>query len=191
MHDQDVSTPLHLLKVLAHESRLKLLGILANQESSVGELAVLLKLKEPTISHHLTKLKEIGLVNMRAEGNTHIYWLDSVALQGLTQKMFTFEKIAAQPSDVAQDAWEQRILKSFLDGERLRDIPTTQKKRLVILKWLVNQFEPERKYPEREVNQMIKRHHPDCATLRRELIMNRLMERDHGVYWRVPAPTPE
>lgn len=191
MDVQDVSTPLQLLKVLAHESRLKLLGILANQEASVGELAAMLKLKEPTVSHHLAKLKEIGLVGMRAEGNTHLYWLDNESLQGLTQKLFTFEKIAAQPSDIAQDAWEQKILKTFLDGERLRDIPTTPKKRMVILKWLVSKFAPEQQYTEREVNEILKRHHPDCATLRREFIMNRLMERDHGVYWRVPAPLPE
>lgn len=191
MDVQDVSTPLQLLKVLAHESRLKLLGILANQEASVGELAALVKLKEPTVSHHLAKLKEIGLVSMRAEGNTHIYWLDSESLQGLTQKLFTFEQIAVQPSNIAEDAWEQRILKSFLDGERLRDLPTTPKKRLVILKWLVNQFESDRKYPEREINEIIKRHHPDFATLRRDFITNGLMERDHGVYWRVPSPTPE
>lgn len=191
MDVQDASTPLQLLKVLAHESRLKLLGILANQEASVGELAAMLKLKEPTVSHHLAKLKEIGLVGMRAEGNTHIYWLDNESLQGMTQKLFTFEQIAAQPSNIAEDAWEQKILKTFLDGERLRDIPTLPKKRMVILKWLLNKFEPDRQYAEREVNEIIKRHHPDCATLRREFIMNKLMERDHGVYWRVPSPTAE
>lgn len=191
MDVQDVSTPLQLLKVLAHESRLKLLGILANQEASVGELAAMLKLKEPTVSHHLSKLKQIGLVGMRAEGNTHLYWLDSESLQGLTQKLFTFENIAAQPTDIAQEDWEQKILKNFLDGERIRDIPTTPKKRLVILKWLVDKFAPDQQYAEREVNEIIKRHHPDCATLRREFIMNRLMERDHGVYWRVPTPMPE
>jgi hypothetical protein len=31
---------------------------------------------------------------------------------------------------------------------------------------------------------MIKRHHPDTATLRREFIMTRMMERKKGVYWR-------
>ena len=188
MEIQDVTTPLNVLKVLAHESRLKLLGILANQECSVGELAALLKLKEPTVSHHLSKLKEIGLVRMRAEGNTHFYSLDSAALQGLTQKMFTFEKIAALPSGIAQDAWEQRILSTFLDGARLKEIPTSQKKRLVILRWLASQFAPDVKYPEREVNDLIKRHHPDCATLRRELIMHRFMQREQGVYWRLPDP---
>jgi predicted transcriptional regulator len=191
MDVQDVSTPLHVLKVLAHESRLKLLGILANQEASVGELAALLKLKEPTVSHHLARLKEIELVRMRAEGNTHLYSLDSDALQGLTQKMFTFEQITAPPSDVAQDAWEQKILNSFLDGARLKEIPSSQKKRLVILKWLANKFEPDVKYSEREVNDVIKRHHPDCATLRREFIMHRFMQREQGVYWRLPEPPLE
>src|ERR1044071_3508774 len=104
MDVQEVNTPLQLLKVLAHESRLKLLGILANQEASVGELAAMLKLKEPTVSHHLAKLKEIGLVGMRAEGNTHIYWLDNDSLHGMTQKLFTFEQIAAPPSNIAEGA---------------------------------------------------------------------------------------
>ncbi|MHB1630128.1 MAG: DUF2087 domain-containing protein [Bacilli bacterium] len=36
-----------------------------------------------------------------------------------------------------------------------------------------------------EVNEIIGRHHPDFATLRRELIGNGLMEREHGVYWRI------
>jgi hypothetical protein len=39
------------------------------------------------------------------------------------------------------------------------------------------------------VNAIIKRYHPDTATLRRELIGNKLMQRENGVYWRVPRST--
>ena len=35
------------------------------------------------------------------------------------------------------------------------------------------------------------RHHPDTATLRREVIMNKLMARANGVYWRIDGDTPE
>ncbi|MCP4362638.1 MAG: DUF2087 domain-containing protein, partial [Chloroflexi bacterium] len=38
---------------------------------------------------------------------------------------------------------------------------------------------------EAEVNELIKRHHADGATLRREFIINGLMDRKGGVYWRL------
>ena len=69
------------LKVLAHETRLRLLGLLGDRERSVGELAEILGLKEPTISHHLARLAEGGLVAMRPEGTVHFYSLNGEALE--------------------------------------------------------------------------------------------------------------
>lgn len=83
------------------------------------------------------------------------------------------------------DTWEQKVLKNYREGDRLKEIPASRKKRQVILKWLVNQFEERVRYPEATVNEIIQRHHPDYATLRREFIINKLMERENGVYWRV------
>jgi hypothetical protein len=54
-----------------------------------------------------------------------------------------------------------------------------------VLRWLVTRFEEERRYPEREVNEIIGQHHSDFATLRRELIGAGLMRREEGVYWRM------
>ncbi|WP_026733254.1 DUF2087 domain-containing protein [Fischerella sp. PCC 9605] len=88
---------------------------------------------------------------------------------------------------VKLDAWEEKVLKNFLDGVRLIKIPASRKKRLVILRWLVRKFETEITYTEREVNEIIARHHSDYATLRCELIGYQLMERERGFYWRLPA----
>ena len=73
-------TLLSFFKALANESRLKLLGILSQTECSVEDLAARLKLKEPTVSHHLNKLKELDLVVMRSQGNTHLYQLYQVRI---------------------------------------------------------------------------------------------------------------
>lgn len=70
MNPPDLQTLLQFFKVMANESRLKLIGILAQHECSVEELAALLRLKEPTVSHHLAKLKELGLVEMRPDKTT-------------------------------------------------------------------------------------------------------------------------
>lgn len=90
----DFDTLLSFFKVLANENRLKLVGILSGQECSVEELAALLKLQEPTVSHHLNKLKELHLVQMRPEGNTHLYRLNNEALRELNKAMFTEDQMA-------------------------------------------------------------------------------------------------
>jgi len=183
----DVQSALHYLKVLANETRLKLLGLLAQRERSVGELAEIVKLKEPTISHHLAKLSEAGLVEMRAEGTVHFYRLNGEVLQRLSRELFTPEKVVSLAGRDDADAWESKVLRTYLEEGRLSKIPDTRKKRDVILRWLATQFEEARRYTEREVNQVIQQFHPDSATLRRELIGAKLMQRENGVYWRVPA----
>ncbi|MBN4002952.1 metalloregulator ArsR/SmtB family transcription factor [Nostoc sp. LPT] len=192
MQPEQFNILLRFFKALADDSRLKIVGILANQECSVEELAVLLQLKEPTVSHHLAKLKELNLVTMRPEGNSRLYQLDSEALQSISKEIFTPEKIASLIEDVDTEAWESKVLKNYFEGDvsdkdsvqRLKEIPASRKKRLVILKWLANQFDVGVNYPERLVNDTLKRYHIDCATLRRELIACQLMQRENGVYWR-------
>jgi len=84
---------------------------------------------------------------------------------------------------------ERKVLAAFLNGDRLVRIPAKRKKRDVILRWLAGRFEPGVEYPEREVNRILKRHHPDYATLRRELFEGGHMHRrgGGGAYWRVDA----
>lgn len=180
---------LQLLKALAHESRLKLLGLLADREYTVGELAELLDLKEPTVSHHLAKLHDLDLVEMRVAGTSHHYRLKRETLQRINRDLFTPEQVASIGENVVGDAWERKVLQTYLVDNQLTKIPDTRKKRDVILNWLVTHFEADIRYPEAEVNAVIKRYHPDSATLRRELVGSKLMQRENGVYWRVAPST--
>ena len=80
---------------------------------------------------------------------------------------------------------DERVLENFVDlAGRLISIPVQHKKRLAVLKWLVEDFQPGRLYPESEVNRVISRRHPDFAALRRYLVDEELMQRRRGVYWR-------
>lgn len=186
MAPPDFQTLLQFFKVMANESRLKLIGILAQHECSVEELAALLNLKEPTISHHLAKLKELHLVSMHPNRNTHFYRLNSEALLVLNQVILTPDQMVSLADEVRVDAWEDKVLKSYLEAGRLKEIPASRRKRIVILKWLVQHFQEGITYSERAVNQLIQQYHPDSATLRRELIGYQMMQRDQGLYWRLP-----
>ena len=77
------------------------------------------------------------------------------------------------------------MLENFVDANgRLTDIPAQHKKRMVVLRWLVEDFQPGRRYPEPEVNDILGRRHPDLAALRRYLVDEELMQRRRAVYWR-------
>ena len=178
-------------KALADESRLRIVGLLADGEHSVEELAERLALTPPTVSHHLNRLKEIGLVQMEAHGTTHLYRLDVKALNGFKKEVFSAQRIAALAAETpaasgeAEDEFGRRVMRDYFDGETLKQVPMQRKKRNVVLRWLAERFEHDRKYSEREVNAIIKRHHEDTAWLRRELVDGRLMLREGGMYWRV------
>ncbi len=186
MSQEEFQVLLQFFKVLADENRLKMIGILADQECSVEELAAMLHLKAPTVSHHLARLKELDLVEMHADGNTHVYRLNAEALRNSNKQLLTPEKMASLVDDVEGDAWERKVLRDFFEGMRLKEIPASRKKRSVILKMFANQFEDGVLYKESQVNEIISRHHVDVAFWRRELVGANLMQRENGYYWRVP-----
>jgi hypothetical protein len=177
---------LQFCKAMSDESRLKIVGLLSNTEHSVQDLAALLNLKEPTVSHHLAVLKELDLVRLRAEGNVHWYRLRSDVLRKISRAAFSTENIARIAVSAEADGWDRKVLDNFVHGERLTEIPVSRKKRWVILKWLVQKFEPGATYSEADVNTILKRHHEDCATLRREMIGYRMLARASGIYRRNP-----
>lgn len=192
MKNEKLQNMLRFFKALADESRLKIIGILATQECSVEELAVLLELKEPTISHHLTKLKQLELVRMRPEGNTHFYQLDKEVWESMSQEVFDVDKITSFADEVNLRTWEMKVLNTYIDGDfqnsgsiqYLREIPNASKKRLTILKWVIDKFEIGVNYPVDTVDEILKRYYPDFEALRKALIDSRLMKEDNGIYWR-------
>ena len=76
-----------LLKSLANETRLKMLMLLTIREMCVCELTVALDLTQPTASHHLNILQNVGLVKDRKEGKWVFY---SVAKPDVIQDLFDF-----------------------------------------------------------------------------------------------------
>lgn len=79
---------------------------------------------------------------------------------------------------------EEPVARRFVRGGRLVTIPARRKKRLVVLDWLSQAFEPGRVHSEAIVNVTLRRYHPDHASLRRYLVDEGFMERRDSFYWR-------
>jgi hypothetical protein len=186
MSQEQFQKLLNFFKVLGNESRLKILGLLASQERSVGELAALLELREPTVSHHLATMKELGLINVRAEGNNRIYSLDVKVLQTMSKDILSQAQLVELVPEDGENRWEQKILSTFVENGRITQIPARRKKQFVIMKWVVEHFEYEMRYPEADLNEHLKALHHDFASLRRYLIDYKMMAREKNIYWRIP-----
>ena len=167
---------------LADEDRLKIAGRLALSPARIGELAADLNMKETTLARHISVLTDLSIVRRTPDG---LLALNVAGLRESRKRLLSRER-AASPADAeGTPEWDRTVLRNFFDGETLKTIPADMKKRMVVLAWLANRFEPDRPYPEREVNEIIKRHHPDASALRRELVDHRFMARENGLYWRV------
>ena len=183
-------------KTLADENRLRMLNLLKNEERNVGEIAALLGVTEPTVSHHMSKLREVGLVTLRQVGNERRYRLNVGALDRWKQKVMNVENLALEPDRTPPDTrWidaldlseeDRKVLRDYTEGGRLKRIPSKEKKLMAVLRWLALDFEPDVLYTEKEVNARIQAHHRDCASLRRDLIDFQFLrrERDGSTYWK-------
>jgi biotin operon repressor len=163
---------LALFKALADASRLKIVGLLAQHPYSGEELSALLGLKPSTVSHHLSKLAEVGLVSAKAEK---------------TRLLFSHDDLVTVASAMDADAYDRKVIRDFThpDGS-LTELPAQRKKREAVLRHLVKAFEPGRRYSEKQVNEILSGFHSDTASLRRELVGYKLMQREGGGgdYWR-------
>ena len=174
-------------KAFADANRLKIVGLLAQQPYSVEELAALLDLKPSTVSHHLAKLAQIGLVSARTESYYNVYQLDEKALEAKSRDLFSQENLAASVADVDADAYDNKVVKDYVrkDGS-LKTIPAQRKKLEAVLRYIVKAFEVNKRYSEKKVNEILSQYHEDTASLRRELVGYGIMKREGGggEYWR-------
>lgn len=176
---------LRFFSALADERSLRIAGHLVEQEATIPELATDLGIRPQVVTRHLSTLADAGLVSSTQRDGRTTWTLDIDALRDQRKRLLARDRTPSPADDPGTPDWNRAVLGNFFDGKRLKEIPANPKKRQVILAWLVERFDRDTRYPEREVNEIIKKHHPDSAALRRELIDHGYMQRADGVYWRV------
>ncbi|WP_406676893.1 autorepressor SdpR family transcription factor [Moorella sp. ACPs] len=77
-----------LFKALGDDTRREILRRLARGDMAAGEIAAAFDLSWPTISHHLSVLKEAGLVQDEKKGQYVIYSLNTTVFQDIAGWLF-------------------------------------------------------------------------------------------------------
>ena len=78
-----------LFKSLSDMSRLKILLLLSHRgEMHVSAIGDHLSQSQPAVSHHLTQLKNAGLIDFRREGKFNYYAISDAGLHPLFEQFF-------------------------------------------------------------------------------------------------------
>lgn len=172
--------PDDIVRALADPERMAIAGLLARADRTADELAADLELDRRRVMTQLGKLTAAGVAAVTDDRRT--YRLDVETLRQAAE-------IVGPPRDAglalgAASEDEEYVLKTFFRNGRLTEIPMKRSKRRIVLERVALEFEPGRRYDEREVNAIVGAFFNDHAALRRYLVDEGFLDRDHGVYWR-------
>jgi len=167
------------LKTLLDPDRLAVVGLVACAPHTADDLAERTGQRPRDVLATLGPLVQAGVV----ERDGDRYALRREALRELARDL-------PQPQPVDRSVLsgmtgdEQAVLGRFFRGSKLVEIPSQRRKRLVVLERVALDFEPGRRYAEREVNAILAPRHADYAALRRHLVNEGFLDRAAGEYWR-------
>jgi hypothetical protein len=166
-----------LVGLLADDDRRRVVAALELGAEHLDEIERATGLTTVRAAKALGRLADAGLV-VDAGGALHLM---SAAFGRAAR-----QALARPASDEHDDApaAARKVLGVFVQDGRIVQIPTVRSKRLVVLDWLVQDFEVGRRYSEAMVNLIIGKRHPDTAAWRRYLVDEDMLSRESGEYWR-------
>ena len=143
-----------LLGLLAEPDRLRVVAALVLGARTLGQIREESGLDVRAAAGALARLESGDLV--RESGGEY----------ELLAGAFTDAVAAAAPElddHGASDPTQAQVLRAFLSGGRITAMPSQAGKRQILLEHVVTVFEPGVRYPEREVNAMVRAFHDDHA----------------------------
>jgi hypothetical protein len=173
--------PEELIGLLAEEERLRVHAAVVLGAGTPAEVAGATGLGPRAVTRALRRLESGGLLAVESGR-----FAARPELFKETAREYAPAPGDAEPLD--PDRQKAAVLRAFIRDGRLQQIPTARAKRLVVLEHLAAAFEPGVRYPEAEVDAVLRAWHEDYPALRRYLVDEALLSRENSVYWRTGGP---
>ncbi len=179
-----VVTPSALVRLLLDPDRLAVAGALAARPMTTDELIGSTGRDRRVVLTAIGDLRGAGLVV--ADGER--YAVDAAALRAAAKALAEQDLPMDPVIGFGMTDEERIVLARYFSGRTLTEIPAARSKRLVLLQRLALEFDVGRRYTEREVNRILFGFHPDWSALRRHLVDEGFLDREHADgddrYWR-------
>ncbi|WP_437744206.1 metalloregulator ArsR/SmtB family transcription factor [Sorangium sp. So ce302] len=188
-----VEARIGVLKALADASRLQVVNALIERPHCAEELAERLGRAPSTVSFHLRKLDEAGLVTKQKTQYYLVYALRDDLLRLTLKELVSLPSAADGAARRRAERARSQVMRAFFRGGVLVQMPKQWRKRRIVLEQFLGKFQAGRRYREQEVNEIIQTLYPDHCTIRRMLVDEGYMTRD-GLHYELIAEqtrTPE
>jgi hypothetical protein len=169
--------PESLCGLLAEEDRLRAFAAVVLGAATPGEVALATGASGRDVVRALRRLVDGGLVTV-ADGRY------SARTEAFKDAYRSAAPVAESEEPLDPDQQRAAILRTFLRDGRLVQMPMARAKRRVVLEHIAAAFEPGVRYPERAVDAILRGWYDDYVSVRRYLIDECLLAREHNVYWR-------
>ncbi|MBM4427773.1 MAG: DUF2087 domain-containing protein [Chloroflexi bacterium] len=176
---------LDFVKAMSDPQRLRIIGLLSQESATRKEIAERLQLSPKDSLTHLGFLEFVGAVS-QTDG---VYTLNNDKLAVLAKEKLAEVRPSYKPPEQL-DEKSKKILKAHLNADgSIKQVPLQPAKLRPILDYLIQFFEFDMNYTEKEINTIIRRFNEDTAGLRRDLVDAGMLAResDGSRYWRVKA----
>lgn len=176
---------LDFVKAMSDPVRLQIIGLLSKGTATREEVAARFNLSPKDSLTHLGMLEFVGAISQK-DG---VYSLNDERLAVMAKEKLSEQRPAYVP-DEALDEKSKKVLRAHLNADgSIKQVPLQPAKLRPILDYLIQFFEFDVTYTEKEINVVIRRFNEDTAGLRRDLVDAGLLAResDGSKYWRVKA----
>ena len=167
-----------LVGLLADGDRLRVFAAVVLGASSLDDICTATGLDLRAAGVAATRLVDSGLLALDKAG----YHVEEHEIRLAARSRAT----EPEPLADGEDAERAKVLRSFFKDDRLTSIPASLPKRRIVLDLIAQDFEPGKRYSEKQVNLVIGKRFADTATIRRYLVDEGFLEREGGGgrYWR-------
>ena len=176
---------LKLFKCLSDTSRLRIVQSLNQGDMYTELLAERLDLTPSTVSFHMKKLEDAGLIVSHKEQYYTVYSLNREVLEKTIYDIAVSEPEQIDEQQKREEAYRRKVISAFFEYGRLRSIPVQRKKKIICYEQIAALFEIGKVYGEKEVNDIISPIHEDYCTIRRDMISEGIFRRDGSQYIRI------
>lgn len=172
---------LMILKALADESRLEIFKLLLDRDAYIEVISERLKLSPSTVSFHLKKLCDAGLVTSQKDQYYTIYSsVPNVAELKIRDLISSSSSTLNEQNKVEQE-YKEKVLKSFFKYGRLVKIPVQKKKRQWVMEKIANNFLPNKDYSHNTASKLLSEVYEDTGLLLKELQNCDCLEINNGI----------
>lgn len=170
---------LQLFKALADESRLQIVLLLRQRPYCVEDIAENMKLAVSTVSAHLKKLQQAGMVFATKQQYYSVYHLKKEFLEMKIDDLLPQQKSSTPDRS---EILRQKVLKTYFSEGKITRLPSQNKKRWIVYQEIIKLFQAGRTYSEKEMNETIMQLYDDYCMVRRELVDEGVLSRQDGIY---------